>query len=170
MIREFGPVLLIPAAWIMTFLTVIHPGLDTYWIEHMHYFMIVFLTVFLLTSWKEMETTVLEIWRKVILLGLVATAAGAVSFHTPTLPDVLASISLFYWLAAPGIGAYYSNKKMSQYAKTYRFIGYAGITSLLLYLQGYIIQEDVFKILAIFVAAVSQTYSILIAAKLDKNL
>jgi len=170
MIREFGPVFLIPAAWIMTFLTVIYPGLDTYWIEHMHYFMIVFLAGFLLTSWEEMDTTVLDIWRKIIGLGLIATIAGAASFHTPALPDVLASISLFYWLAAPGIGSYYSNKEMNQYAKTYRFIGYAGITSLLLYLQGYIIEENIFKILALFTTAVSQTYSILIAAKLDENL
>lgn len=167
MIREYAPIALIPAAWIMTFLTVIYPGIDTYWIEHMHYFMIIFLSLFILTSWKEMDTPVLDIWRKIIALGIPATMAGAYSFHSGIFPDVLASTSLFYWLLAPGVGAYYSNKHMDKYAKGYRFVGYGGLTGLLLYLQGYIIESGIFKTLGIVVALLSQTYSIIVAAKLD---
>lgn len=167
MIREYAPIGLIPAAWIMTFVTAVYPCLDTYWIEHMHYFMIFFLTLFVLTSWREMDTPVLDIWRKVIVLGIPATFMGAYSFHTGSFPDLLISISLFYWLLAPGIGAYYSSEYMDKYARGYRFVGYAGLTSLLLYLQGYIIESGIFKALGIIVAIISQTYSIIVAAKLD---
>ncbi len=167
MIREYAPIGLIPAAWAVTFWTVVYPGLETYWIEHMHYFITGFLGLFILISWNEMSSGALKTWRNIILLGIFATGAGALSFNLEFYPHVLASISVFYWLAAPGIASYYMSEDMGSYSKGYRFVGYAGITSLLLYLQGYILGSEIFKASAIIIAAVSQSYSILVASKLD---
>jgi hypothetical protein len=65
----------------MTFLTVVEPGIDTYWIRHLNYFMVLFLTGFTVLSWKKMSNnSVLNIWRAVIALGSVFTFAGALSF------------------------------------------------------------------------------------------
>ncbi len=170
MIREYGPILLIPAAWIMTFLTLLYPGVSSYWIEHMHYFITVFLLAFAATSWRKMSGPVLKTWRNVIALGIVATGLGALSFHTTQFSELLAGVSIFYWLLAPGVAAYYTNESLENHSKAYRFIGYAGVTAFLLYLQGYIIDSEIFLALGILTALVSQSISIILAAKMDGNL
>ena len=171
MIREYAPIGLIPAAWAMTFATMIYPGIDTYWIQHMHYFMILFLAGFTVLSWKEMESNpVLDIWRKVIAAGILFTGLGALSFLAKNYSPMLSGLSLGYWLVAPGIGSYLSAKDMSDYVKEYRGIGYAGLTALLLAFTGIFSGLETVTAAGFLLAAVSQTYSIFIAAKLDDNL
>jgi hypothetical protein len=171
MIREYAPIALIPAAWVMTFVTMIYPGLDTYWIQHMHYFMIFFLAGFTVLSWRQMgEEPVLDIWRKVIGTGIIFTGFGALSFISNSYTTLLGALSLGYWLLAPGIGCYLSAEEMDEYSREYRGVGYAGINAMLLTSTG--IYSTLYSIssLGIALAAVSQTYSIVIAAKLDENL
>ena len=166
MIRDYAPIGLLPAAWALTLATVVS-GLDVYWIEHMHYFITGFLVLFLVTSWNEMGSKVLKTWRNVILLGVFATGFGALSFNFEFYPNVLASISVFYWLAAPGIASYFTSDQLDKYARGYRFAGYSGVTAALLYLQGYILGSEIFKASAIMIAAISQFYTIFVASKLD---
>ena len=171
MIREYAPIGLIPAAWGMTFATMVFPEISTYWIQHMHYFMILFLGGFTVLSWKEMGSDpVLDIWRKVIAAGILFTGLGALSFSLNSYSMITAGLSLGYWLMAPGIGCYLSATEMSEYVKEYRGVGYAGITAAILALVGIEGELDLITSLGFAVAAVSQTYSIVIAAKLDENL
>jgi len=170
MIREYAPIALIPAAWIMTFATMIYPGIDTYWIQHMHYFMLLFLAGFTVLSWKEMDSPVLDIWRKIIAAGVIFTGLGALSFTTNSYSELLAGASLTYWLIAPGIGCYLSAKQMNDYKKEYRAVGYAGLMSLLITFSGVLSQTVLVTTVGLGFAVVSQTYSIVVAAKLDENL
>jgi len=170
MIREYAPIALIPAAWIMTFATMIYPGIDTYWIQHMHYFMLLFLAGFTVLSWKEMDSPVLDIWRKIIAAGVIFTGLGALSFTTSNYSRLLAGASLAYWLLAPGIGCYLSAKEMNEYKKEYRAVGYAGLISLLITFSGILSQTAFVITVGLAFAVISQTYSIFIAAKLDENL
>lgn len=166
MIREFGPVVLIPAAWTLTALTVVY-DVDPYWIEHMHYFMVLFLAGFVLTSWREMDGEVLGVWRWVIAVGLVPTVAGAASFLVDPFEQALAGSSLLYWLVAPGVAAYVTSDRMGGYERPYRLVGYAGVAALLLYASGHLVDADPLRLLGIAAAVVSQTYSIVVAARLD---
>jgi len=168
-IREFGPVLLIPAAWGLTALTVVY-GVDPYWIKHMHYFMMLFLAGFVVTSWTEMDSEVLGVWRWVIAVGLVPTVAGAASFLVDPFEGVLAGSSLLYWLVAPGIAAYVTSTRMGGYERPYRLVGYAGVAALVLYAAGFAIDSDPVRLLGIIAAVVSQTYSIVVAARLDSGI
>jgi len=170
MIREYAPIALIPAAWIMTFATMISPGIETYWIQHMHYFMILFLAGFTVFSWKKMDTPVLDIWRKVIASGIVFTGLGALSFTTTSYSSILAGLSLGYWLIAPGIGCYFSAKHMTSHSENYRGVGYAGIISAILVSTTIFDDGTVIPGIGFALAAITQTYSIIIAAKLDENL
>lgn len=171
MIREYAPIGLIPAAWLMTFATMIYPGISTYWIQHMHYFMVLFLGGFTVLSWRQMsDNPVLDIWRKVIAAGIFFTGLGAISFITDSYSGILAGLSLGYWFIAPGAGCYFSAKKMSNYAEDYLYVGYAGILALLLAATGISSQMDAVLTSGLAVAAVSQTYSIVVAAKMDGNL
>ena len=170
MIREYAPIALIPAAWIMTFATMIYPGLDTYWIQHMHYFIILFLTGFTVFSWKQMETPVLDIWRKVIGAGILFTGLGALSFHIASYTSLLGGLSLGYWLLAPGMGCYLSAKEMTDYKEAYRGVGLSGIISAILVSTVLFDGFDFVVGLGFALAAVSQTYSIMVAARLDDNL
>ena len=170
MIREYAPIPLIPAAWVMTFATMVYPGISPYWIEHMHYFMVLFLAGFTVLSWSDMDSPVLDIWRKIIGAGILFTGFGAASFTLTSYSTVLSGFSLAYWLVAPGIGCYLSARHMDEYVEEYKGIGYAGVTSLLLVLTGLASGIGAGLVAGFALAAVSQTYSIIIAARMDGNL
>jgi hypothetical protein len=168
MIRDKGPILLIPAAWALTFLTMVME-FDPYWIRHMHYFMVLFLAGFTVLSWKEMDGPVLNIWRKIIASGIVFTGLGALSFSVQGYSQVLAGASLAYWFIAPGIGLILSGREMEEYSERYSQLGAASITSLPVFILGLFFRPEVFYTLTFVIAAASQTWSIVIAAELDSS-
>jgi hypothetical protein len=170
MIREYAPIGLIPAAWAMTFATLIYPGVSTYWIQHMHYFMILFLGGFTVLSWKEMDSDpVLDIWRKVIAAGVIFTGLGALSFTIDSYSQVLGFSSLAYWFLAPATGLYFSSKHMNQYSGLYEKLGGESFVGFTLFILG--LHSDVvsLQILGITGIAVAQTWSIVVASKLDSR-
>jgi len=169
MIREYAPIGLIPAAWAMTFATMIYPGLDTYWIQHMHYFVIFFLSGFIVLSWKEMDSLVLGIWRKVIAAGIMFTGFGALSFTFEPYSSVLGFLSLSYWFLAPGAALYYSSKHMDRYSRLYwRLAGKSAIAYVILIL-GLYTEITSLQVIAFAGIAVVQIVSIITASKLDKQ-
>lgn len=102
MLREYGPVLLVPAAWLTASLT-ITGRLGTQPLLVAHAVMAVVLVAFVASSWDVMDTDpVLRLWRGVMLGGIVATLAGVTAFLVPVC-DCLFSVTLAYWMAAPGI-------------------------------------------------------------------
>ena len=170
MIREYAPIGLIPAAWAMTFATMIYPGISTYWIQHMHYFMILFLGGFTVLSWKEMNSDpVLDIWRKVIASGIIFTGLGALSFTLNSYSQVLGFSSLAYWFLAPGIALYYSAKHMDKSSELYRKLGAESVISFGIFTLGLYSEFIPLQIIGIAGIAIGQTWSILIASKLDSR-
>lgn len=169
MIREYAPIPLIPAAWAMTFATIVYPGIDTYWIEHMHYFMLLFLTGFTLLSWKEMsKDPVLDIWRKVIAAGIIFTGLGALSFTTQTYSTLMASASIIYWFIAPGIALYLSAEHMDKYSRLYEKLGITSLIALTTFLIGLYTENTLLEVLGLVIIAAAQTTSIITASKLDQ--
>lgn len=170
MIREYAPIGLIPAAWAMTFATMIYPGIDTYWIQHMHYFMILFLGGFTVLSWKEMDSNpVLDIWRRLIAVGVIFTGLGALSFSVNSYSQILGLSSLAYWFLAPGIALYYSAKHMDDYSGLYEKLGTGSVIAFTVFTAGLYSEFISLQILGIAGIAVAQTVSIIIASKMDSK-
>ncbi len=170
MIREYAPIALIPAAWVMTFATMIYPGISTYWIQHMHYFMILFLGGFTVLSWKEMDSdSVLDIWRKVIAVGILFTGLGALSFSVNSYSQILGLSSLAYWFLAPGVALYSSSKHMDESSGLYQNLGAESIISFALFVLGLYSEIIHLQIIGIAGITVAQTWSIVIASKLDSG-
>lgn len=170
MIREFGPIGLIPAAWAMTFATVVYPKISAYWIGHMHYFMIIFLAGFTVLSWKEMaENPVLDIWRKVIGAGVLFTGFGIIGYNLNLYSYIFSFASLTYWALAPGLALYFSAESMDEYSNLYEKLGIGSITAFMVFSAGIYSQSLSLQTLGLAVIAISQTYSIVIASKLDSR-
>jgi|GEM_PF-2593766 len=170
MIREYAPIALIPAAWAMTFATMIYPGLDTYWIQHMHYFMILFLGGFTILSWKEMGgDPVLDIWRKVIAAGILFTGLGALSFSLMEFNSVLGFLSLSYWFLAPGIALYYSSEHMEEYSTLYKRLAGESVIGYALLVLGLYTGVSSLQIIAFAGIAAVQSVSIVVASRLDNG-
>lgn len=175
MIREYAPIPLIPAAWAMTFATVIYPGIDTYWIEHMHYFMLLFLTGFTILSWNQMqEDPVLDIWRKVIAAGILFTGIGAANFILPGTSFTMSFLTVAYWFLAPAIALYLSAEHMDKYSKLYERLAYTSGAAYLLYVTSLYISLDLieyneFAIASFVLIAAAQTASIITASELDNE-
>jgi hypothetical protein len=172
-IRENAPIALIPAAWAVTFGTMIYPGIDTYWIQHMHYFILLFLSGFTVLSWKEMgKDHVLDIWRKVIGAGIIFTGMGALSFTLTEYSFLLGLSSISYWFLAPGIALFYSSKQMKKYSGLYGKLGSLSITAFVLFILGIytfgpIKEFNIILTTALASIALIQTASIITASKLD---
>lgn len=168
MIRDYAPVGLIPAAWAVTFATLIFPNISNYWIQHMLYFMILFLAGFTVLSWKEMESDpVLDIWRKIIATGVIFTAFGALSFTLNSYSQILGFSSIAYWFLAPGIALYYSAKHMENYSDLYEKLGVESFIACAVFVLGVYSEVLSLQILGIVGIAVAQTISIAVASKLD---
>ena len=168
MIRRYSPIGLIPAAWAMTLATMTYQGISMYWIQHMHYFMILFLTGFTVISWTQMESDpVLDIWRKVIGAGIFITILGALSFTLTPYSQILGFSSLTYWFLAPGSAIYYSSEHMDRYSGLYKKLSEGSIVGFAVFILGLYSEVISLQIMGLIGIAVIQTVSMIIASKLD---
>ena len=117
-LRRFGPVVLIPAAWIAA-------GAATVGIlqrEGMliaHLVMVGFIIFFLGTGWDRMDRGALRAWRAVLLAGLGLTLAGVAGFVGPVSGAALLGVSLVGWMVLPAAGLAYTARELPEAAIVY---------------------------------------------------
>lgn len=170
MIRDYAPIALIPSAWILTFLTIIHPGISELWVQQMHHFMLIFLIGFTFLSWREMKKDeILDIWRKVIAAGILFTGLGALSFQVRNYAQILAWTSIIYWFVGPATGLYYSSLKMDEYSNLYRKLSGESLVAVALFILGTYSGVVSLQIIGVLGIAAAQTLSILKASELDSD-
>ena len=107
-LRENGPALLVPAAWIVVVATVLGV-VSTHALFVAHVVMSALLVAFVAASWRDMSAGVLRTWKLVILAGTPVTLAGVAGFlalgeTAGVPPDALLAVSLFGWALLPAIG------------------------------------------------------------------
>jgi len=167
MIREYAPVFLIPAAWILTFLTVNYPGVDPYWIEHMHLFMIFFLGGFAVTSWRQMEGAVMETWRNIIAVGFLVTAFGTSGFFLQEIGNTAFILNILYWISAPAFGFWVTSEESEDFSREYRYLCLLSIVPLSSFAAGALSGNSALLGVSFLSAGVIQSVSIMIASYMD---
>ena len=78
-LRENGPALLVPAAWLVVAATVLEV-VSTHALFVAHVVMAALLATFAVTGWAEMSAGVLRAWRTIIAVGFAATTLGVIGF------------------------------------------------------------------------------------------
>jgi hypothetical protein len=106
-IREFGPVVLIPAAWIAAGAAVTG-SLSEEGVLIAHLVMASFIAFFAVTGWNEMEEGALRAWRLVLVAGFGVTVAGIAGFVFPPFAMILHGTSLLGWMLLPAAGLAYT--------------------------------------------------------------
>ena len=129
-LRERGPGLLVPLAWL--FVAAAHQSLvseQSIFIAHL--VMAAFITFFLVTGWSQMATGALAGWRAVMVVGLGITLAGIAGFLVEPASieaTVLWSASLVGWMILPAVGLAYTGRLLDSAARVY--IGSAVLSGL----------------------------------------
>ena len=117
-LRESGPGLLVPLAWL--FVAGAHQGLvsgRSIFIAHL--VMAAFITFFLGTGWTEMSTGALAGWRAVMVVGLGITLAGVAGFLVSVGAATLLTTSLVGWMLLPAAGLAYTGRLLGEAASVY---------------------------------------------------
>ena len=104
-LRENGPALLVPAAWLVVAATVLDI-ISTHALFVAHVVMSFLLVAFVVASWRDMTSGVLRAWKSVIIAGTPATLAGVVGFRFPgglggVSADVFLAVALYGWILLP---------------------------------------------------------------------
>lgn len=114
-VREVGPALWVPLAW--GFAAAAHLELvGDYPLLVAHLVMLAMLVGFVVLSWREMASGALRAWRRVVLVGIPVTAAGAVGLWLdPPLPALMA-VAVVGWMLLP-IPAFWDTARRSAAAR-----------------------------------------------------
>ncbi|WP_241996855.1 hypothetical protein, partial [Halorubrum sp. SD626R] len=119
-LRENGPALLVPAAWLVVAATVLEI-VSTHALFVAHVVMSVLLVAFLAASWRDMDADVLRAWRLVVLVGTPVTLAGVAGFLAlwGVPPRALFALSVFGWMLLPAAGFLYTARRVEVGARIY---------------------------------------------------
>ncbi|PAU85549.1 hypothetical protein CK500_02455 [Halorubrum salipaludis] len=107
-LRENGPALLVPAAWLVAAATALG-AVSTHALFVAHVVMSVLLVAFVAASRREMASGVLRTWKLVIAAGTPVTLAGVAGFlalggSLDVPPTALLAVSLYGWALLPAAG------------------------------------------------------------------
>lgn len=165
-IRDLGPIVLIPAAWIAAALSIVgYLGSQGMFIAHV--VMAVFITFFAATGWTAMETGALRAWRSVLVVGLPVTLAGLAGFLVAEFETVLFAVSLVGWMVLPAAGFAYTARELPEAAFIYAAGGILSVVGGAVALGGIFLDEETFILAGIAFVAVGQTAGIVDASVRD---
>ncbi len=109
--REFGPVLLVPLAWLFALFGLLGT-LSTHAVFVGHVVMAILLGLFSVTGRTEMKTGTLRVWWLIITVGFVITTAGAIGLYTES--QLLQILSLYGWMLLPTVGYLFTGTAVSE--------------------------------------------------------
>ena len=117
-LRRFGPVALIPAAWLAAGASVVGLlGPQGMLIAHL--VMVGFIGFFLVTGWDRMDDGALRAWRAVLVVGMGLTLVGIAGFVGPIAGPVPLGVSLVGWMVVPAAGLGYTARELPAAAPIY---------------------------------------------------
>ncbi|MFC6720116.1 hypothetical protein [Halobacteriaceae bacterium SHR40] len=167
-IRDLGPVVLVPAAWIATLATILDfLGSDGMAIAHA--VMVAFISFFLLTGYQSMSDGALRAWRGVMIVGLPITAAGLVGFFVSSGATALFSISLVGWMLLPAAGLAYTAGEIPDARVMYAgaaLISVLGAVGMLAFIAG---MDELFAVVGIALVGIGHTVGIAEASLRDQS-
>lgn len=163
--RQYGPVLMVPAAWGTTALALHTSILGSREMMIAHFFMSLMMAAFLITGWNKMNEGILKAWRSTIVIGLIITLTGLTGFIGSDTPWMHV-VSLYGWMIIPGIALIYTGLKDELYGKKYIFSGSLSLLGFIVYfLQRFnYFQADTYSLSGLILLASGQTLGILVAA------
>ncbi|PCR91442.1 hypothetical protein [Natrinema ejinorense] len=163
-VREFGPVVLIPAAWLAA--GAAYAGyLSDDGILVAHFVMAGFIAVFAITGWNEMDRGALRAWRLVLVAGLGITVAGIGGFFLPSVAEPLLATSLVGWMVLPAAGLAYTARELPDAAFVYGGGAALSILGAVLFVGSLVDDRGLLATLAFVMVAVGQTAGIVDAAR-----
>jgi len=158
-LRESGPGLLVPAAWLVV--AAAHRGMVTsrsIFIAHL--VMVAFILFFLVTGWDEMNDRALQGWRVIMVVGVGITLSGIAGFLIDSVATPLWAISLVGWMVLPAFGLFYTGMVLPEATIIYVASGALSIVGPIIYLLSFLVGIDLIAIAGIGVTAVGQTLGI----------
>lgn len=167
-IRDLGPVVLVPAAWIATAGAVAGPLGET-GMQIAHIVMTAFISFFLLTGWSAMSSGALRAWRAVMVVGLPITVAGLAGFYLSDAATALFVVSLVGWMVLPAAGLAYTARELPAARLVYAggaAVSVVGVLCFVAFLAGV---SDVLGLVGIGLVGVGHTIGIADASFRDQR-
>lgn len=167
-VRDLGPVVLVPAAWLAT-LGAVLDLLDSDGMAIAHAVMLVFILFFLLTGYQSMASGALRVWRGVMVLGTPITAAGFAGFFVTTGETALFSVSLIGWMLLPAAGLAYTAGEIPEARVIYgggAVLSVLGALGMLAFVAG---TSDIFAVIGITLVGIGHTVGIGEASLRDQS-
>ena len=166
-IRDNGPVLLVPAAWLAA-VGAVAGVLEADGILIAHVVMAAFITFFAVTGWQAMSTGAFRAWRLVLVVGLPVTLAGLAGFLVDAGETVLWTASLVGWMVLPAAGLAYTAREMPEARVLYAGTAVLSFAGALIALAALVLDVDQLLYAGIGAVAVGQTVGIVDAARRDR--
>lgn len=163
--RRFGPVIMVPAAWITAGLAISTSLISSNALLIAHLVMSVLMAAFLATGWRKMDSGVLKAWRTVIAAGLIITLMGTAGLLGQDIPALL-SVSLHGWMLLPAAGLIYTGWKDQKFSKIYIASGLASLVGFIVFVLQifYPFQSGLYAVSGLTLVGLGQTVGILVAA------
>ncbi|MDS0219933.1 hypothetical protein NDI54_01045 [Haloarcula sp. S1AR25-5A] len=158
-LRAQGPTVLIPLAWAVVGLAHLDVVSDRA-VLIFHVVAAVLIAAFAALSWDEMETDVLRVWRDILLVGLLLTVGGIVGLLVVQLRDPFLTTTILGWMVVPGIGLYYTGKRVVTGQRAYTAGAVLSVLGAAVYAGGLFPATNAALLAGIGLALVGQTVGI----------
>ncbi|WP_336327209.1 hypothetical protein [Halovenus sp. HT40] len=166
-IRDLGPVVLVPAAWLAAAASIRgHLGSEGMLIAHG--VMAVFIAFFAVTGWTAMSEGAFRAWRLVMVVGLPVTLAGLAGFFLPSTERLLFSVSLVGWMILPAAGLAYTGRELPDARTLYFSTAALSAVGAAVGAGGILTEAETTLLVGIVLVGVGQTVGIADASYRDR--
>lgn len=167
-IRDLGPVVLVPAAWIAAAAS-IRGLLGTEGMLIAHGVMAIFIAFFAVTGWTAMSEGAFRAWRLVMIVGLPVTLAGLAGFFLPAADRLLFGVSLVGWMLLPAAGLAYTAQELPSARVLYLSTAALSTVGAAVGAGSLLTENELALLVGIAIVGIGQTIGIADASYRDRN-
>lgn len=162
-LREYGPVLLVPAAW--TAAAAAEFGvMSADGILIAHGVMAAFIAFFLVTGWEALDTGALRAWRVVLVVGFGITLAGLAGFFVPSAERLLWTSSFVGWMVLPAGALAYTGWELPDAEVVYYGGAALSLVGAAIFVATLLTLDERFAVVGLAMVGAGQTAGIVDAA------
>lgn len=162
-LRAQGPAVLVPLAWALVALAHLDmvPGQG---VLVFHVVVALVVAGFTASSWDEMASGVLRIWRDILLVGLVLTVGGIVGLLVVQVRDPFLTVTILGWMAVPAVGLAYTGKRVTEADRVYTAAAGLSAVGAVVYAVALFPAETPLLLAGVALALLGQTVGVATAA------
>jgi hypothetical protein len=150
-------VILVLGVWSSLIAAFTGTGVYTGWLPYLYGSITAALLILTLVNWKKLYSAAGITWRRILIAGILITGLTGASIYAGIYERTIFSLSIIYWMAAPGFGFKINSDFLENFSERYIILSHLSVFATLIFIMGYFTGSEIARVTSSLIIALTHS-------------